>query len=273
MDWFSEQSVNAQVAMAGMFAWGMTALGAAAVVILRTVGIRLFAAMLGLAAGVMLAASFFSLLLPALELAGGGSAPPSMPVAIGFLVGGACLRGLDAVLPHVHPQRDLREGPQTSWRRSTLLVTAVTLHNLPEGLAIGVAFGAVIATQGAGNAETATLGAAVALTIGVGFHNLAEGAIVAVPLRAEGHSRRRAFWYGQLSGAVYPIAALSGALAVARAESLLPYALAFAAGAMVFVIVEELIPESQSDVSHHDLATLALMMGFVLMMYLDLSLG
>ena len=273
MDWFSQQLPVAQAALAGLFTWGMTAFGAASVVVLRTVGRRLFAGMLGLAAGIMLAASFFSLLLPALELATAGSLPPFVPVVLGFLAGGACIRGIDAILPHLHPRRGLREGPMTSWRRSTLLVTAITLHNLPEGLALGVAFGAVGAAADAGGTEAATLGAAVALTIGVGFHNLLEGATVAVPLRAEGHSRGRSFWYGQLSGAVEPIAAVFGAVAVATIGSLLPYALAFAAGAMIFVVVEEFIPESQSDVAHHDLATLALMVGFVLMMFLDTALA
>lgn len=273
MDILLAQSPVMQAAVAGLFVWAMTALGAATVVLLRTVGRRLFTALLGLAAGIMLAAAFFSLLLPALELAGQGGRSPVLPVVVGFLVGGACLRGVDAVLPHLHPRRGLHEGPRTAWRRSTLLVTAITLHNIPEGLALGVAFGAAAAVAGSGAVEGATLGAAVALTIGIGLHNVIEGATVAVPLRADGYSRARAFWYGQLSGVVEPIAAVLGALAVARIESLLPYALAFAAGAMVFVVVEEFIPESQSDVVHHDLATLALMVGFVLMMSLDLTLG
>jgi zinc transporter, ZIP family len=273
MEWFAEQSAVVQATVAGTFTWAMTAVGAASVAFFRAVGARLLAAMLGFAAGIMVAASFFSLLLPALELAELQGMRPLVPATVGFLVGGACIRGVDAVLPHLHPRRGLREGPRTSWRRSTLLVTALTLHNVPEGLAIGVAFGAVSAAQDLSSVQATSLGTAVALTIGIGFQNLPEGAAVAVPLRAGGFSRRRAFWYGQLSGIVEPIAAFLGALAVLATESLLPYALAFAAGSMIFVVVEELIPESQSEVAHHDLATLAFMVGFAMMMLLDIALG
>jgi zinc transporter, ZIP family len=273
MDWFAEQSTVMQATLAGVFTWGLTAVGAASVGLVRSVSARLLASMLGLAAGIMVAASFFSLLLPALETAALQGASPLVPTTIGFLAGGVCIRGVDVVLPHLHPRRGLHEGPRTSWRRSTLLVTALTLHNIPEGLAIGVAFGAVSLSQDAGTVEAATLGTAVALTIGIGFQNIPEGAAVSVPLRAEGYSRARAFWYGQLSGVVEPIAALLGVIAVVVVEPLIPYALAFAAGAMIFVVVEELIPESQSDVSHHDLATLTFMVGFAIMMVLDVALG
>ncbi len=269
MDWFSALHPVYQALVATCFTWGMTALGAASVFFAREVKRSVLDAMLGFAAGVMIAASFWSLLAPAIAMSEGGSLPVWVPALVGFLLGGVCLRGIDFILPHLHLNAPIREaeGISTSWRRSTLLVLAVTLHNVPEGLAVGVAFGAL--TVGI---PEATLPAAIALGLGIGIQNLPEGLAVSVPLRREGLSRRKAFWYGQLSGAVEPVAGVLGALAVVVARPLLPYALAFAAGAMIFVVIEEVIPESQRG-GNADLATLGGMLGFALMMTLDLALG
>jgi ZIP family zinc transporter len=228
--------------------------------------------MLGFAAGVMIAASFWSLLAPAIELSEGGALPVWVPPVVGFLAGGIFLRLLDRLLPHLHPGMKMSdaEGIHTSWRRSVLLVAAITLHNIPEGLAVGVAFGAV----GLGITEgvpEATLGAAVALAIGIGLQNFPEGTAVAMPLRREGMSRGKSFFYGQLSAVVEPVAAVVGAAAVILATPILPYALAFAAGAMIFVVAEELVPEAKRG--SPDIAAMALMVGFVVMMTLDVALG
>jgi ZIP family zinc transporter len=179
------------------------------------------------------------------------------------------LRGIDTILPHLHVGFPIEEaeGIKTTWQRSTLLILAITLHNIPEGLAVGVAFGAVVA-----GFPSATLAAAVALAIGIGIQNLPEGLAVSMPLRREGMSRLRSFWYGQLSGIVEPVAGVIGAAAVIFARPLLPYALSFAAGAMIFVVVEEVVPESQRG-GNADLATMGAMIGFTVMMILDVALG
>jgi ZIP family zinc transporter len=225
--------------------------------------------MLGFAAGVMIAASFWSLLAPAIEMAESGPLPAYVPAVVGFLAGGGFLWVVDKLLPHLHlnfPTSEA-EGISTSWRRSILLVLAITLHNIPEGLAVGVAFGAVAA-----GLESATLGAAVALAIGIGIQNFPEGFAVSVPLRREGVSRLRSWWFGQLSAVVEPVAAIIGAAAIVLARPLLPYALSFAAGAMIFVVVEELVPESQRG-GNTDAATIGAMLGFAVMMLLDVALG
>lgn len=261
---------SALQALAGAtFTWSLTALGAAVVFFFREVRRDVLDAMLGFTAGVMIAASFWSLLSPSIALAEEMGMISWLPAVIGFLAGGFSMRLVDLLLPHVHLFGSVSdaEGVKTTWRRTTLLVLAITLHNIPEGLAIGVAFGAV----GAGY-ESATLAAAIALTIGIGIQNCPEGTAVAVPLRREGISRAKAWWYGQLSAVVEPGAAVIGALAVTAMRPLLPYALAFAAGAMIFVVVEEVIPESQSG-GHGDLATLGTMVGFAVMMTLDVALG
>lgn len=199
----------------------------------------------------------------------GGNLPVWLPPAAGFLLGAIFLRGIDRVLPHLHlgfPTEEA-EGIKTSWRRSTLLVIVITLHNIPEGLAVGVAFGAVAA-----GLPAATLPAAIALAIGIGIQNFPEGLAASMPLRREGLSRRRSFWYGQLSGLVEPIAGVIGAAVVILARPILPYALAFAASAMIFVVIEELIPESQRG-GNTDLATMGAMIGFVAMMMLDVAFG
>lgn len=267
---FGDSSPYLQALLAGAFTWLVTASGAALVFFVRRVGTKLIAVMFGFAGGVMLAASFWSLLLPSIELAGRQGVPAWLPALAGVVTGALLIRAVDAVLPTLLPRRSTRDGAGASWRRTTLLISAITLHNVPEGLAIGVAFGAAASTQLSGSAS---LGAAVALTLGIGLQNFPEGVAVAVPLRGEGFSRRRAFWYGQLSGSVEPMSAVVGALAVLTIEPLLPYALAFAAGAMIFVVVEELIPASRAVVRHHDVATLGTMGGFCVMMVLDVALG
>jgi len=226
--------------------------------------------MMGFAAGVMIAASFWSLLAPSIEMSEElGHEMVWMPALVGFLAGGLFLAGIDKLLPHLHSgfRTDQAEGPKTNWQRSVLLVLAITLHNIPEGLAIGVAFGAV-----AMGIPSASLGAAIALAIGIGLQNFPEGTAVSVPLRREGMSRSRSFFYGQLSGVVEPMAGIVGALLVLSMQAILPYALAFAAGAMMFVVIEELIPASHLK-GNTDLATLAALVGFAVMMVLDVALG
>lgn len=270
IDWFKELHPVVQALLATLFTWGLTALGAAMVFFFKSINRKLLDAMLGFAAGVMIAASFWSLLSPAIEMAeADGTVASWVPAAIGFLLGGVFLRGMDLVLPHLHLGEPIEsaEGIHTSWRRSVLLVLAITLHNIPEGLAVGVAFGAV-----AYNLPSATLAGAIALAVGIGIQNFPEGAAVSVPLRREGISRRKCFWYGQLSGLVEPVAGVIGAAAVLMMRPILPYALSFAAGAMIFVVVEELIPESQSN-KNTDIATMGAMLGFAIMMVLDVALG
>jgi ZIP family zinc transporter len=269
MEWFASLSPILQALLGTLFTWFVTALGAGMVFFFRSVNRRLLNAMLGFAAGVMIAASFWSLLVPALEMAAGGSLPEWIPAAAGFLLGGAFLWAVDRILPHLHlgsPIEDA-EGLHTTWQRSILLVLAITMHNIPEGLAVGVAFGAVAA-----GLPAASLAGSLALALGIGLQNFPEGAAVSVPLRREGLSPLRAFWYGQLSGIVEPAAAVIGAAAVVLVQPILPYALAFAAGAMIYVVVEELIPESQSG-KETDPATIGAMLGFTVMMVMDVALG
>jgi zinc transporter, ZIP family len=258
-----------QVLLATGFTWALTALGAATVFMTREVNRKLLDGMLGFSAGVMIAASYWSLLAPALEMSIGNGMPAWFPATVGFLLGGIFLGSIDKILPHLHPDGPLEEpeGLQTTWRRNILLVLAITLHNFPEGLAVGVAFGAVAA-----HLPAATLAAAVALAVGIGIQNFPEGLAVAMPLRREGLSSWRCFWYGQASALVEPIAGVVGAAAVILVRPILPYALSFAAGAMIFVVVEELIPESQRD-HHTDLATLSTLLGFAVMMVLDVAFG
>jgi len=258
-----------QALFATLFTWAVTALGAAFVFVNKTISRKLLVSMLGFAAGVMIAASFFSLLLPAIDMAEANGTPGWLPAVVGFLAGGAFLYAVDKVLPHVHPglSTDQSEGIKTHWQRSVLLVLAITLHNFPEGLAVGVAFGAVAA-----GIPSASLTSAIALAIGIGLQNFPEGMAVSMPLRGEGISRSKAFLLGQASGLVEPIAGVLGALAVISMQSILPYALSFAAGAMIYVVIEELIPESQRDTST-DIATLGAMLGFAVMTFLDVALG
>lgn len=259
-----------QALIATLFTWGVTAAGAALVFLTKEINPKVMDSMLGFAAGVMIAASFWSLLAPGILMAEEMGQIPWITAAVGFICGGILMRGIDLVLPHLHPKETIEqaEGIETSWKRSTLLVSAITLHNIPEGLAVGVAFGAV-----ASDLSTATIGGAVALAIGIGLQNFPEGTAVSMPLRREGLSRSKSFLIGQASGMVEPIAGVAGVLFVLHLQEILPYALCFAAGAMIFVVVEELIPESQKNKRHIDLVTMATMIGFTVMMMLDVALG
>lgn len=267
--WFTGLSPIFQALLATCFTWLLTAIGAAGVLLRREFSRRTLDTMLGFAAGVMIAASYWSLLAPSIEMAEEMGVTPWLPAVVGFLLGAACLRGVDYLLPHLHITTEgvHQEGVATHWRRSTLLVLAITLHNIPEGLAVGVAFGAVAA-----DVPSASLGGALALALGIGIQNLPEGLAVSLPLRRAGVSPAKSFWYGQLSGVVEPIAGVIGAALVIIAKPILPYALAFAAGAMIFVVVEELVPESQTS-GHSHAATMGLMLGFAVMMTLDVALG
>ncbi len=269
IDWFKELSPIMQALLATCFTWLLTALGAAVVFFFKEVSRKILDSMLGFAAGVMIAASFWSLLAPSIEMSENMGIPGWIPAVIGFLLGGVFLRIVDMTLPHIHPglTENAEEGIKTNWQRSILLVLAVTLHNIPEGLAVGVAFGAV-----AFNLPSASLAGAIALAIGIGIQNFPEGAAVSVPLRREGLSSSKSFLYGQASGIVEPIAGILGAAAVLFMRPILPYALSFAAGAMIFVVGEELIPESHSEGNSH-IATAGLMLGFAVMMLLDVALG
>lgn len=263
-----------QALLGTMFTWGVTALGASLVFFFKKINKKVLNSMLGFAAGVMIAASFWSLLNPAILLSEELGQVSWVIVSIGFLSGGLFLFVVDKILPHLHVglSEDKAEGIKTSWQRSVLLVLAITLHNIPEGLAVGVAFGAA-----AYGIPGASITGAVALAIGIGLQNFPEGAAVSVPLRREGFSRTKAFLYGQASGIVEPIAGVIGAIAVGSMRNFLPYALSFAAGAMIFVVVEELIPEAQHDEESMrgsaDIATLSCMLGFTVMMILDVALG
>jgi ZIP family zinc transporter len=269
LEWLRELNPVMQALVATLFTWGVTALGAASVFLARQPARRTLDVMLGFAAGVMIAASFWSLLAPSIAMSEEMGLPPWLPPTIGFLLGAAFLRLLDWILPHLHPDMPMSkaEGIKTSWQRSVLLVLAITLHNIPEGLAIGVAFGAVAA-----DLPAATFAGAVALAIGIGLQNFPEGMAVSIPLKREGLGHGKAFWYGQVSGVVEPVAGVVGAALVLLARPLLPYALAFAAGAMIFVVVEELIPESQTG-GHADAGTAGVVLGFTVMMMLDVGLG
>lgn len=269
LDWFGHLHPVMQAFLATCFTWAVTALGAAGVFLTREVNRRLLDTMLGFSAGVMIAASYWSLLAPAIEMSEQAGNRGWFAAAVGFLSGGFCLWLTDKLLPHLHPDRPLEqaEGLSSHWRKSILLVAAITLHNFPEGLAVGVAFGAV--TQGL---PSATLTGAVALAIGIGIQNFPEGLAVSMPLRREKISRLKSFWYGQISGIVEPLGGVLGALAVIVVQPLLPYALSFAAGAMIFVVAEELIPESQAA-GDTDFPTVGVMIGFTIMMVLDVALG
>lgn len=258
-----------QALLATCFTWAVTALGAATVFVAKDVSRKILDGMLGFASGVMIAASYWSLLAPAIEMSEGKNLPAWFPAGAGFLIGTIFLWGVDKILPHLHLGFPIKEaeGIKTTWQRSTLLILAITLHNIPEGLAVGVAFGAVAA-----GFPSATLAAAIALTIGIAIQNFPEGLAVSMPLRRDRMSRLKSFWYGQLSAIVEPIAGVIGAGAVILVRPILPYALSFAAGAMIFVVVEELVPESQRE-GNTDLATMGAMIGFVVMMVLDVAFG
>ena len=254
---------------ATLFTWGLTALGAALVFLFKGMNRAVFDGMLGFTGGVMVAASFWSLLAPGIEMSPGEGFVKVIPAVVGFGLGALFLFGLDKVLPHLHVnfKESEKEGVKTPWHKTTLLVLAITLHNIPEGLAVGVLFGGVAA-----GFDGATIGGAVALAIGIGIQNFPEGFAVSMPMRRQGASKWKSFMFGQSSALVEPIAAVIGAWAVMTFQPILPYALSFAAGAMIFVVVEEVIPETQRD-KYTDIATLGFIGGFIVMMTLDVGLG
>jgi zinc transporter, ZIP family len=255
--------------IATTFTWLVTAAGAALVFFFKTMSRKWLDAMLGFTGGVMVAASFWSLLDPAIAMSEGTGFVKAMPAAVGFGMGALFLFFLDKFTPHLHINfsKDDAEGPKTQWHKTTLLVLAITLHNIPEGLAVGVLFGGVAA-----GIPEASITGAVILAIGIGIQNFPEGVAVAMPLRRHGVSRLKSFWYGQLSAIVEPIFGVIGALAVIQMTPILPYALAFAAGAMIYIVIEEVVPETQQD-KYTDLATLGFIGGFIVMMLLDVGLG
>jgi len=267
--WFLGLDPVLQALIGTLFTWGVTAAGSATIFLVRTFNRRVMDVMLGFAAGVMIAASYWSLLAPAIAMAESQGMIPWIPAVVGFLLGAGFLRAADMLIPHLHLYAPLAaaEGPKSSLHKTALLVLAITLHNIPEGLAVGVAFGAAAA-----GLPDATIGGAIALAIGIGLQNFPEGAAVSFPIHREGVRKGKAFWFGQLSGMVEPVAGVLGALVALSARVVLPYALAFAAGAMIYVVVEEAIPESQSG-GHHDAATIGTILGFTLMMMLDVALG
>jgi ZIP family zinc transporter len=269
--WFLEQSPMLQALMATTFTWLLTAAGASLVFFFKSMNRQLFDGMLGFTGGVMIAASYWSLLAPAIEITpeSNPGVPIWFPAAAGFLGGALFLFALDKVMPHLHinfPETE-KEGVETNLSRTMLLVLAITLHNIPEGLAVGVAFGAV-----AHGMDGATIGAAIALAIGIGLQNFPEGLAVSMPMRRMGVSRFKSWWYGQLSAIVEPVAGVIGAAAVIYAFPILPYALSFAAGAMIYIVIEEVIPETQLD-KYADTSTLGFIGGFIVMMVLDVALG
>ncbi len=265
VEWFKSIDPILAAFYATTFTWLITAFGASFVFFFKTMNRTILDVALGFTGGVMVAASFWSLLNPAIELSNGSW----IPAAIGFILGALFLFGLDKILPHLHINfgSNEAEGMKTKWNKTMLLVLAITLHNIPEGLAVGVLFGAVAA-----DLPGASIEAAMILAIGIGIQNFPEGFAVSMPLRRQGMSRKKSFFFGQLSAVVEPIAGVLGAWAVFTFTPILPYALAFAAGAMIFVVVEEVIPETQRD-KNTDLATLGFMIGFVVMMSLDVALG
>jgi len=268
-NWLLEYNPVLLALFATLFTWGVTALGSSMVFFFKNINKRVLNIMLGFAAGVMIAASFWSLLAPAIQMSEESGTAGWIPAVVGFLSGGAFLFLVDRILPHVHMDLaiDKAEGIKTPWQRSILLVLAITLHNIPEGLAVGVAFGALSFSP-----EPSVLAGAIALAIGIGLQNFPEGAAVSIPLRREGFSRVKAFNYGQLSGIVEPVAGVLGAYLIISVQPILPYALSFAAGAMIFVVVEELIPESQTG-HETDFSTVGAMLGFAVMMFLDVALS
>ncbi len=280
--WFIEQNSVIQALIAGLFTWGLTAVGAGLVFFFSASNRKILDISLGFTGGVMIAASFWSLLSPAIEYVemqnemGLSNTPSWIAPAIGFFLGALFLFGLDKIIPHLHlfAKREEAEGMSTNWRKTILLVLAIALHNIPEGLAVGVAFGALSSPEimGLDNNTVFTMGSAIALAIGIGIQNFPEGFAVSMPLRRQGVSKWKSWQWGQLSAIVEPIFAVIGALIVIQVLPILPYALAFAAGAMIFIVVEEVIPESQRG-GHTDLATMGLIAGFIVMMILDVSLG
>ena len=278
--WFITQTPIMQALYAGLFTWGLTAFGAALVFLFKSSNRKALDMSLGFTGGVMIAASFWSLLSPAISYVemqnemGTSDSPSWLAPAVGFFLGALFLFILDKIIPHLHIfyKREEAEGMKTNWQKTILLVLAIALHNIPEGLAVGVAFGALASPEFTGMPDVFSIGAAIALAIGIGIQNFPEGFAVSMPLRRQGVSRWKSWQWGQLSAIVEPIFAVIGAAIVMQVLPILPYALAFAAGAMIFIVVEEVIPESQRG-GHTDLATMGLILGFIVMMVLDVALG
>jgi len=269
IDYFESLDPVYAAFIATLFTWGLTALGASLVFLFKGMNRAFFDGMLGFTGGVMVAASFWSLLAPGIEMSPGEGFVKVVPAVVGFGLGALFIFGLDKVLPHLHVNFKMSEseGIKTPWHKSVLLTLAITLHNIPEGLAVGVLFGGVAA-----GFEGASIGGAVALAIGIGLQNFPEGFAVAMPLRRQGLSRWKSFNYGQMSAIVEPIAAVLGAWAVLTFQPILPYALCFAAGAMIFVVVEEVVPEAQQG-KFTDTSTMGFIGGFMIMMTLDVGLA
>ena len=270
IDFLASLNIYVLGLLAGLMTWGVTALGAATVYLIREFKQVTLDIMLGFAAGVMIAASFFSLIIPGLEYAKdyNPGLNPVVVIASGFVVGALFLLLLDKITPHLHIFEKYAEGPNTGFKRSTLMVLAITLHNIPEGLAVGVAIGAFGITQ-----DVSMLISAIALTVGIALQNFPEGAAISLPLLGDrGISKHKAFMLGQASALVEPVGILIGIALTQVIQVVLPFALAFAAGAMMFVVIEELIPESQKN-NNTDVATLATIFGLVIMMSLDVLLG
>ena len=267
ISFFENQNPIIGAFYATIFTWLMTALGASLVFFIKNLNRMVLDGLLGFTGGVMVAASFWSLLAPGIEMSPGDGFIKVLPASIGFALGALFIFLLDKILPHIHINFKDSEGIKTPWHKTTLLVLAITLHNIPEGLAVGVLFGGVSL-----GLPEATISGAVVLAIGIGIQNFPEGIAVSMPMRRLGASRFKSFWYGQLSAIVEPLAALLGAFAVTFFSPLLPYALSFAAGAMIFVVIEEVIPETQQD-KYTDFATMGFILGFIIMMSLDVALG
>ena len=280
--WFIDQNPILQALLAGLFTWVVTAIGSGLVFFFNSSNRKLLDVSLGFTGGVMIAASFWSLLAPSIEYVemqkelGLTNMPTWLAPTIGFFLGALFLFALDKIIPHLHlfDKKNQAEGFNTKWQKTILLVLAIALHNIPEGLAVGVAFGAIASPEIVNNLniEIFTLGSAVALAIGIGIQNFPEGFAVSMPLRRQGMSKFKSWQWGQLSAIVEPIFAVIGAAIVMQVLPILPYALAFAAGAMIFIVVEEVIPESQKG-GNTDLATMGLIAGFIVMMALDVGLG
>ncbi|MDD4000382.1 MAG: ZIP family metal transporter [Bacilli bacterium] len=277
VDWLLGQPIWLIAIFAGLLTWGITALGASLVFFFKSMNKQIYALTLGFASGVMIAASVWSLIIPAINYSELLGYIPWLVVAVGILLGVGFLYGFDKALPHVHFGDHKPEGPRTNLARTKLLMFSITLHNIPEGLAVGVAIGAVgvFLNQGDLILGREALVAALAVAVGIGIQNFPEGAAVSIPLRAEGMSRGKAFFYGQASALVEPVFCVIGALLVSVMAQVLPFALAFAAGAMIFVVVEELIPEARnmSTNSGAHYATWGFTLGFIIMMVLDIALG
>ena len=280
--WFINQNPIIQALIAGLFTWFITAIGSGLVFFFNSSHRKALDISLGFTGGVMIAASFWSLLAPAIEYVemqkelGLTRMPSWLAPTSGFFLGALFLFGLDKIIPHLHmfEKKTNAEGVNTKWQKTILLVLAIAMHNIPEGLAVGVAFGAIASPEIVNNlnVDIFTLGSAIALAIGIGIQNFPEGFAVSMPLRRQGMSKFKSWQWGQLSAIVEPIFAVIGAAIVLQVIPVLPYALAFAAGAMIFIVVEEVIPESQKG-GNTDLATMGLIAGFIVMMGLDVGLG